>query len=333
MTNQEILRKADMALADLASGGLLNPAQAAKFIRKMIEPSVLLQRIRTVEMNEPVRNINKIGFGSRILRAGVSATPLVGTYTAATPGTGRSKPTTEQVQLVTKEMLAEVVLPYDVLEDNIEGGNVAAGGPTGPDGPQAGGLQATLIDLIAERCGTDLEEYCLLADTAKVGVDAFLAQTDGFIKLAEESGHVVDNGGTPAYIDKGLFKKGLFAMPDKYLRLRPQMRHFVSVDNEIEYRDSLAGRETPMGDNQITNGGPLFAYGVPVEPVPLMPTAKGLFCDPMNLIMGVQRKVTFEYDKDIGARTFRIVVSLRVALEIEEADAVVVYNEIKDPTE
>lgn len=332
MNSRELLRKADMVLADLSNGGLLEDGQAASFVRKLITPSALLSRVRTVEMMEQTRQINKIGFGSRIMRAAVSGTALVGTYTAATAGTGRSKPTTEQILLETDEMIAEVLLPYDVIEDNIERGNVAAGGPTGVDGPQAGGIQATIISLIAERASTDLEEYCLLADTVQAGTDAYLAMTNGWIKLIETSGNVVDNGGVEQYLSKTTFKRGLMAMPDQYLRNRADMRHLVSVDNEIEYRDSLAGRETALGDKMINDSGPVFGYGVPVDPVPLMPTDKGLFTNPLNLILGVQRKVTFEYDKDISARVFKIVVTCRVAVQVEETDAAVVYTEIKDPT-
>lgn len=34
MRNQEIIRKAEMSLATLKSGGLMNPAQASAFIRR-----------------------------------------------------------------------------------------------------------------------------------------------------------------------------------------------------------------------------------------------------------------------------------------------------------
>ena len=68
MTNQELMRKADWVVTDLASGGQLNPEQAAAFIRKLILQPTLLQNVRTVTMNSPQRNINKIQFATRILR-------------------------------------------------------------------------------------------------------------------------------------------------------------------------------------------------------------------------------------------------------------------------
>src|ERR1035438_9251044 len=76
-SNQELLRKADLALADLASnGGLLLPEQADTFIRVLIEQPTLLASARVVTMNTPTRKINKIGFGNRIMRRATSSTAL-----------------------------------------------------------------------------------------------------------------------------------------------------------------------------------------------------------------------------------------------------------------
>ena len=77
MPKMTMAQKADLALGDLSTdGGLLNPEQQDQFIRFMIDQPTLLREARTVPMNSPEMRINKIGFGSRILRpapqAGVS---------------------------------------------------------------------------------------------------------------------------------------------------------------------------------------------------------------------------------------------------------------------
>ena len=152
-TNSSLLRKADIAIADLqADGGELNPEQGASFIRKLIKQPTLIRVCRVVEMNAPRRKINKIGFGSRILRKALSAQALTQAQ--------RSKPTTEQIELNTKEQIAEVRLPYDVLEDNIERAS-AANNELANSGP--GGLRQTIIELIAERAALDMEELAILA--------------------------------------------------------------------------------------------------------------------------------------------------------------------------
>jgi len=42
------------------------------------------------------------------------------------------------------------------------------------------------------------------------------------------------------------------------------MRNYLSVDNEIEWRDSFANRETSGGDAAVTGSRGMPAYGVPV---------------------------------------------------------------------
>lgn len=315
-SNLTLLQKADMALADLSGagkGGLLQPEQAATFLRKVIEQPTIINRARTVGMGAPTRKINKIGFGSRILRAATSATALTQAQ--------RSKPATEQIEMTAKEFVAEVWLPYDVLEDNIERAEAAnnEGSNTGP-----GGLRTTLITLIAQRAALDLEEIGLLSDTTSL--DADLATQDGWLKLAKNNGNDVDVAS--AAISKSMFKSAKLAMPDKYLRGTSQMQHYVAHDQETEYRDILADRATALGDRMVEGSTKLMAFGSEIVPVALMPQARGLFCNPLNLIFGMYRDISLEYDKDISARVYKIVLSTRVAFQIEEAEAVVHYDNI-----
>jgi hypothetical protein len=306
MTNEEVIRKADLALSDLETAGKLNPEQTDRFIRTLIDQPTLLASVRTVAMGAPQMNINKIGFGTRILHPAVSATPL--------PENLRSKPDLGQVKLETKEIIAEVNIPYDVLEDNIERGNVNVPLQTG-----AGGLHQTIVDLIAERAALDLEELAIQGDTTNVG-DPYLALNDGYLKMS--TANVVNVGGA---FDKAAVKQGLKTMPTRYLRNRAAMSHFVSIDNETEIRDQYGARQTALGDQQLQGMLPVYIYGSRVVPVALMLGTSGLFTDPMNLIFGIQRNIMIEYDKDIRARVFIIVLTCRVDFQIEEVNAVVKY--------
>ena len=126
MSNKSLLAKADWAIGDLtANSGLLNPEQANTFIRKLLVQPTLLQRVRRVVMNAPKRKVNKIQFASRILKAGVQGGNKVDLDD--TTNRERSRPTTEQIELNAQEVIAEVRLPYEVIEDNIERGNIGAG--------------------------------------------------------------------------------------------------------------------------------------------------------------------------------------------------------------
>lgn len=309
-SNQELIKKADIALADLATAGRLNPEQTDRFVRDVIDQPTILSQVRTVAMNSPEMKINKIGFGSRVLRAAVSSQALA--------KADRSKPDLGKVVLNTKEVIAEVRIPYDVIEDNIERGNIAVD-------PQAsaGGLHQTIVQLIAQRAALDLEELALLGDKAN-GTDSYLALQDGYLKLA--TSNIVDATGKP--IDKDLIKAGVLAMPDRFLRNRATMKHFMSIDNETEFRDSFASRTTALGDSQLQGNLPLFVFGSRLEGAALMPSTQGLFTNPLNMIFGIQRDIQIEYDKDITTREFIIVLTTRVAFEIEEAEAVVKYTNI-----
>ncbi len=101
------------------------------------------------------------------------------------------------------------------------------------------------------------------------------------------------------------------------------MGHFVSTEQEIEYRDTLAARETSLGDAQLQSTAPVYAAGSPVVGVPLMPGSTGILTNPLNLIFGVQRDIMMETDKIITQRVYVIVVTARVAIQIEEELAAV----------
>lgn len=307
-SNQEIVKKADIALSDLATAGRLSVDQTDRFIRTLIDQPTLLNSVRTVAMGTPEMKINKIGFGSRILRPAVSATPLA--------AGDRVKPDLGSVTLNTKEVIAEVRIPYDVIEDNIERGNIAVGAETG-----AGGFHQTIVDMIAERAALDLEELAIRGDTTSG--DAYLALQNGYLKLA--TANVVNVAGA---FSKEAVKAALKATPDKYLRNRAAMQHFLSIDNETEMRDVYANRATALGDSQIQGNLPLYVFGSQIKGVPLMPSTGGLFTNPLNLIFGIQRNIQIEYDKDITSRVFIIVLTARVALEIEEVNAVTKYTGI-----
>lgn len=309
-SNQNLIQKADLALADLAAnGGLLNPEQTDKFLQTLMDSPTIINRARVVTMNAPQKKINKIGFGSRILRAATSATEL--------PANQRSKPDLGQITLNTKEVIAEIHLPYDVLEDNIEGGNINA-----EMGSNPGGIMDSILNLLGQRAALDLEELAILGDTTSS--DSYLALTNGFLKLADA--HIVDALGDP--ITKDTFKKAVKAMPDKYLRNRSELEFFVSVDQETEYRDTVANRVTGLGDAALVTANAMAVFGSGINGVALMPNAKGIYTNPNNLIFGIQRRINIEYDKDIRARKFIVVLTARVDFQVEEKDAIVTLTNV-----
>lgn len=303
MSQRDFVSKLDIAVSQLVSnGGYLNNEQSDRFIRMVQEQPTLLGQIRTIRMSSPKRDIDKIGFANRILRRA----PTSGT---ALDASERAAPTTGKITMETTEHIAEVHIPYDVLEDNIERGN----------------LESTIMSMIVERVSVDLEELLISGDTASTTYD--LAGWDGALKKI----YLNNVNQASADITKTMFKNGMLAMPNKYMRNLSAMRHYVAPDQAIAYRDTMADRQTGYGDSMITGRPDLYAYGVPIEAVALMPSAQGIFTFPNNLIWGIQRQIMIETDRDIRARAIVIVLTLRVAFEIEETEACVKYTNIASP--
>lgn len=299
----QLSQRADVALSDLTSnGGILSPEQNDTFVRRLMDAPTMIRAIRTVPMNTPEMKINKIGLGSRILTAANQAGSAndSGSNARYVLNANRQKVTTSQVSLNTREVIAEIRIPYEVLEDNIE----------------KGGMAETVLALIAERAALDLEELILLGDTASG--DSYLALMNGVLKRV--TSNVVDAQGS--LVNVGLFNTLKKALPTKYRRNLRAMRFFSSMDRESDYRVTVAARGTGLGDTALTSlDTPIPVLGIPMVGVALLPNANVLLTDPQNIVFGVQRNVRIEQDRDIRSREVIIVLTARVALAIEEEEA------------
>lgn len=300
----EVIARADLAISDLTTdGGLLLPEQANAFIDEVQEQPTLLNEARVIRMNSPTRKINAIGFASRIMKVA----PQAGGYNddgsndRTLTEANRSKPATRQVELVSKEVMAEVHLPYEVLEDNIEQGN----------------LETHIIRLIAQRAALDLEEWVIRGDTASG--DPYLALNDGLLKAA--TSNVVDV--LAAGVSPNVFRDAQLAMPQRYLRNLAAMRTYITVQDEIRYRSVVATRGTGYGDSALQTNQELQAYGVPLRKTPMMTANFGLFTYPQNIIFGIHRDILIETERNIRSRQLVVVLSTRVDVKYEDEEAVV----------
>lgn len=306
-TNKQLLAKAQMSLGDLiADGGYLKPAQAKKFIISMIDESALLPLTSVFGMKAPQMQMDKIVFGSRILHTATGGEAL--------PEGKRSKPATANVQMDAKEFKAEVRLPYDVLEDNIEGD----------------GLKRTTMSMMKERIGLDMEEIVLNGDTTSVDPD--LAALDGIRKQAVSN--IVDAGGVS--LSKDVLLSIQKTMPTKYLRNPKKTTFLTSINSERDYRNSLAERATSGGDKWLVEDVPVMYGGSPIKSIPVMPETLGigndetetLYLDPKNVKVGIWRQVRFETDQDISAGVFIVVARVRFDVKFAEEEAVVKAHSI-----
>ena len=304
--NSTIIEKADLALSDLLTGGELVPAQAKKFIRLLINESVVMPMAMVKPMGSKKQLLEKVRFNSRVLRAGAEATAL--------SSGDRVKVDTTKVEMDAQLFKGEVHLNNEVLEDNLEQGN----------------LRQTVMELMGEAIARDMDEILVQGDTGSA--DTFLASFDGL--LAASTSNVVAAGGVG--LQKSVLKAMIKAMPSEYIRNKRKLRYLTSIDAEVDYRDTLAERATTVGDKFLMEDAPVMFSGIPISDVPLFPENLGvggdetntLLVDPKNIAVGVWRKITIETDKDISAGILKIVASMRFDFKYVEESAVVKATEI-----
>lgn len=312
LSNEALARRADFVLANLDTGGLMLPEQADAFIDLITEEDTFVKQMRVERMNGPKKRIERIGFAGRIMRgAPQGTTPYAadnGTNSRYLAAADRAGPVTSMIELHSKEVMAEIRLPYEVLEDNIE----------------KGALEQHVMRLVAKQAALDFEEWVLLADTANTG-DNYLKLANGLLKTATTINNVANAGFTPDAVEAALL-----LMPQKYLRNLSELKHFVTIADTIRYRGNVARRSTGYGDSSLTTNNELMAYGTKIEGTPLMPAANalgsGLFTFPKNAIFGIQRDIMMETDRDIRSRELVFVLTARIDVLWDDVAAVVKYT-------
>jgi len=304
------LEKATWTTPDItapAGGGLLSPQQAREFLRVLIDESVLLKEANNQTSLSPKFEVPRINFGARVLRAGTEATRLA--------DTDRVKPTTGLVTLSTNLFKGEVPVSDEMFEDNIE----------------RDALADTIMVMLAEAVGRDIEEYVIKSDTARTVADGadhpVLAQFDGTIKQLQTglpAGQQINAAAFTSYDE--LFRKMVAALPARYRREPTALRFYVPVKHGDGYQGELAGRGTPLGDTNIIENLRLkLAFrGIPVVPVPLMTGVSSIagtainydnfviLTHPLNLYIGWHRRVRVERWRDPREGATSFLPSLRV---------------------
>ena len=309
----EAIKKGDISVSDLitetsgAGGGYLQREEEDRFMQKVYASTPFLQQIRKVDMLSPRRRINKIGITGNFLHEA----PSSGT---ALDAAKRSKVFTQYVDMTTSELIGSMYIPYDVLEDNLEKGM----------------LEDTIMDaILPPKIGRDLEKLCIQGDSTSM--DSLLGTFDGVLKqLADANANEINFNQSTGLVTDELFETMLEELPDEYRELHDNLRyyfHWRVGDRYVMYRRQ---RETVEGDS-IIGYDHLAQYGfrgIPMQMTSQMPAVSGLLTPPQNIILGFQRGIQFETARDIEARVIIIVVTMRVALGIEENDACVVADGI-----
>ncbi len=300
------LALSDLTVSDLGTGGKLRPEQADTFFRKVMDTSQLLGEVRSIQMNADQMNINKIGLGSQILypaNAGTAPYPADdATNSRHLLAANRFNPAFEQITLNVKEYIAEAVLTDDVLENNLEQEN----------------LPSIILDLAAKKIGWDLERLLITGDTAAVDATGLINSQNGVLKRV--TSNVVSAIGAWGPVAAGSVKK---ALPTRFRNDVANMKFYVNPDVLINQQVTVAGRQTNLGDSQLVNGNDLRMLGVPTQGITALPLANGLYINPKNIIVGVQRNMRIESIRDPRARATTFVITTKVGFQLEQEEAAI----------
>lgn len=311
------LSKAAILTSDFTYG--LTEEESARFIDYMVDQSALLKRIRTPRLNAHQTKIDKIGLGTNVLKKQTQGTD---------PGETVSV-TTSQIALNPKDIIAVVRITDNVLADNIEGE----------------AFLQHLLDMVSRSASNELELAGMMADDAVP--DTYIMDIwDGWYTRAIAGGsgaHITDaTGDADRYwpgTDQAKAVKLLKTLPHKY-RLDPALLAWIqNPDIYLDYQDTLAGRETGLGDQSVTGRTDVPLRGIANVRMPLLPTnltvgggTDGTFVmltNPQNLIMGFRKQITIESDRLPRLSATDWVITFRADVAVENLDAVAIYKNAK----
>jgi HK97 family phage major capsid protein len=284
----EYIEKASFTTGDLqggANGGYLAHEQAKTFLRDAVEETVIVQGSDVFDSANPIFEVPKLSFSSRILGSG----------TEGVRG-AQTKPATGLVTLTTQLFKGEVAMSDETFEDNVE----------------RGGLADTIAQQIAQAVGRDIEELSIKsksgsasADFAKLG-DGLVLQLINSTTMA--AGQKIDastsNGGVAETSYKALFKKMVAALPARYRSRISNLVLYTSIAVSDGYADGLSQRGTQLGDENLVNKTKPRYRGITIEEVAMLNGTNGtdafdfskvcILCDPKNLKTGFHRRVRLE---------------------------------------
>jgi len=304
-----LLQKADLALADILTGGRLAPEQFDRYVQLNIKEGTLLKDVTVVGMDNDRQEISKMRFSGQVLQPGTEASAL--------PVGLRSKPSLANVTLTAQLLRAEVRMSQEVAEDQIERGTFAQ----------------SVMGAFVKAINRDLEKLLIQGDT--LSADVLLAVLDGLIKQA--TSNVVAGGSVT--LSKEILRDMWKLMPDEFAT--PGNVFYTNRQAVVAYKDSISNKATGLGDMQTVAGWPAGEFmwsDLKGKANPLFPNNLGgstnetvvLLTDPKeNIHVGFHRKVKLQTVEVPQEGVLLIVGSMRVDVKYVEETAVVKATAIK----
>ena len=305
---EQVIEKA-FTTSDLASGGLLNPDQAARLLQGIFESAVVTVEARREPMKANKRVIDKITYTGDILQKPVAV---------GTEHTNITEPTTTKVTLDAQEAIVAMDIAYETIEDNIEGDN----------------LMNTILQLSSSRLGYEIDKL-LLHGNASGGTGSVLDIFDGI--FVQATTNTSDAAG--AVISDTILNAALKKLPGQYLQDESQYRFYVSHLVNLDYVSFLATKNVNDAFTRylVEKAVPAF-HGIPVKKVGAIqsetvtgtvPGSKGILINPKNIVWGIHRDIQVEMVRMPRKRVVEVTMTMRMDVKLEREDAVVKITNIK----
>jgi hypothetical protein len=294
--------KADMALADLTSGGKLVADQFKKFYLVAIKGQRVMSLIRNAVLKRETTEIPRMTtFGSQVLHPGTESQALTLGQRVA-PGFGKTT-------ITSTEVVAQVDYPKYALMDQVE----------------MQGFKSTLLAYLAIHVKRDLENLIINGNTGSA--NTLLALFNGMLQGASSNTYPA-GGVTLATSVLGNTRK---TMPSEY-KVQPNM---VYLTNEFAFEDLWTEYESrigTLGDSKLIQGATSLPFrGQPLYEVPLFPDNLGLgltetavwYGDPKQFIFGLHENLETWTEYNGRERTWTVVLTMRLGQGYDYEPAVV----------
>jgi hypothetical protein len=178
-------------------------------------------------------------------------------------------------------------------------------------------------DILPPKIGRDMEKVIIQGDTNSS--DNLLKALNGVMIQLDTGSNLQTFNALTGYIDDDPWGNILEALPYQYRENEDALAYYVHPSVSDAYMRYRKNRATALGDRTLIQDhmDTLTYRGIPINKTYRMPSTQGLFTMPKNIILGVQRGIQFETARDIEARVIIIVVTMRIAVAIEEKEACV----------
>lgn len=275
---------------DMESGkALLNPEQLGKFLREAQINNTILNQADFQLMKSFKKQLTRVGINGRVLQSGYKDDGKT-----TNPDLIPADVDFDYNELDVVKLKAMCSIEDEEKEDNLEKEQ----------------FENTLLSMMGERVGEDLEFWALFADKTATG-NKLLATNDGWIKKAGVQIKSKGADSSKGAFDlkntiEAMFDSMIKNMPIRFRQKRNLLKFFVPFEVEDAYRNLLKSRGTILGDETQTGFNGLAYKGIPIEYCPTLDaedgrsldnTATSILTNPKNLAWGIWKNLSIEPDR------------------------------------